>query len=142
MFPGDGIGPEVSAAVLRIIEAARIHGEWEREIVETEAVEQGGSTLPEEAIESVRRNKVALKGPVATPIGTGFESVNVRLRKSLDLYVNLRPVCNLRGVSTRFSEVDLVIVRESTEGLYSGLEPEVVPGVPSVPTWVRHLLER
>ena len=129
MFPGDGIGPEVSAAVLRIIEAARIHGEWEREIVETEAVEQGGSTLPEEAIESVRRNKVALKGPVATPIGTGFESVNVRLRKSLDLYVNLRPVCNLRGVSTRFSEVDLVIVRESTEGLYSGLEPEVVPGV-------------
>jgi len=85
--------------------------------------------LPDEVIESVRRNGIALKGPVATPIGSGFESVNVRLRKILDLYANLRPVRNLPGVQSRFGDVDLIIVRENTEGLYSGLEHEVVPGV-------------
>src|SRR4029079_4420456 len=88
-----------------------------------------GSALPDAVIESVRRNAVALKGPVATPIGGGFESVNVRLRKTLDLYANLRPVRNLPGVPSRFGDVDLVIIRENTEGLYSGLEHEVVPGV-------------
>jgi isocitrate dehydrogenase (NAD+) len=129
LIPGDGIGPEVSAAVLRIIETAGVQIEWERFIVGSRAQDLSGSPLPDEVIESVRRNHVALKGPVATPIGTGFESVNVRLRKVLDLYANLRPVRNLPGVQSRFGNVDLVIVRENTEGLYSGLEHEVVPGV-------------
>ena len=129
LIPGDGIGPEVSAAVLRIIEAAGVSIEWERFIVGGQAQDLAGSSLPDEVLESVRRNKVALKGPVATPVGSGFESVNVRLRKILDLYANLRPVRNLPGVPSRFGDVDLVIVRENTEGLYSGLEHEVVPGV-------------
>src|SRR6516165_8074398 len=129
LIPGDGIGPEVSAAVLRIIEATGVQIEWERFIVGGHAQDVAGSSLPDEVIESVRRNKVALKGPVATPVGSGFESVNVRLRKVLDLYANLRPVRNLPGVPSRFGNVDLIIVRENTEGLYSGLEHEVVPGV-------------
>src|SRR4029077_2058144 len=129
LIPGDGIGPEVSAAVLRIIQAAGVNIEWERFIVGGQAQDLSGSSLPDAVIESVRRNKVALKGPVETPIGGGFESVNVRLRKVLDLYANLRPVRNLPGVQSRFGDVDLVIVRENTEGLYSGLEHEVVPGV-------------
>src|SRR6476619_4057288 len=129
LIPGDGIGPEVSAAVLRIIEAAGVAIEWDRFIVGGQAQDLSGSSLPDEVIASVRRNAVALKGPVATPIGGGFESVNVRLRKTLDLYANLRPVKNLPGVPSRFGDVDLIIVRENTEGLYSGLEHEVVPGV-------------
>src|SRR5262250_3444851 len=129
LIPGDGIGPEVSAAVLRIIEASGVNIEWERFIVGGHAQDLAGSSLPDEVIESVRRNRVALKGPVATPIGSGFESVNVRLRKILDLYANLRPVRNLPGVPSRFGDVDLIIVRENTEGLYSGLEHEVIPGV-------------
>src|SRR5712671_8206218 len=129
LIPGDGIGPEVSAAVLRIIEAAGVNIEWERFIVGGQAQDLAGSSLPDEVIESVRRNAIALKGPVATPIGSGFESVNVRLRRTLDLYANLRPVRNLPGVQSRFGDVDLIIVRENTEGLYSGLEHEVIPGV-------------
>src|SRR2546427_5509454 len=129
LIPGDGIGPEVSAAVLRIVEAAGVDIDWEQYIVGGQALDLAGSSLPDEVIESVRRNKVALKGPVATPVGSGFESVNVRLRKVLDLYANLRPVRNLPGVPSRFGDVDLVIMRENTEGLYSGLEHEVVPGV-------------
>src|SRR6266513_1468581 len=129
LIPGDGIGPEVSAAVLRIIEATGVKIEWERFIVGGHAQDLSGSSLPDEVIESVRRNRVALTVPVATPIGSGFESVNVRLRKILDLYANLRPVRNLPGVPSRFGDVDLIIVRENTEGLYSGLEHEVVPGV-------------
>src|SRR6267142_122984 len=129
LIPGDGIGPEVSAAVLRIIEAVGVRIEWDRFIVGGRAQDLAGASLPEEVIDSVRRNQVALKGPVATPVGGGFESVNVRLRKILDLYANLRPVRNLPGVESRFGDVDLVIVRENTEGLYSGLEHEVVPGV-------------
>jgi isocitrate dehydrogenase (NAD+) len=129
LIPGDGIGPEVSAAVLRIIDAVGVQIEWERFIVGGHAQDLSGASLPDEVVESVRRNGVALKGPVATPIGSGFESVNVRLRKILDLYANLRPVRNLPGVPSRFGDVDLIIVRENTEGLYSGLEHEVVPGV-------------
>ncbi|MBI2150718.1 MAG: isocitrate dehydrogenase (NAD(+)) [Acidobacteria bacterium] len=129
LIPGDGIGPEVSAAVLRIIEAAGVSIEWERFLAGGHAQDLTGSPLPDEAVESLRRNRVGLKGPVATPIGGGFESVNVRLRKTLDLYANLRPVRNLPGVQSRFGNVDLIIVRENTEGLYSGLEHEVVPGV-------------
>jgi isocitrate dehydrogenase (NAD+) len=129
LFRGDGIGPEVSEAAIRVIEAAGVGIEWEPRTVGAQAVDRCGSTLPDEAVESARRNGVALKGPVTTPIGTGFESVNVRLRKTLDLYVNVRPVRNLPGVRAKYSDVDLVIVRENTEGLYSGLEHEVVPGV-------------
>lgn len=129
LIPGDGIGPEVTAAVLRIIEAAGVEVEWDKFAVGTHAQEFSGSSLPEEVIESVRHNQVALKGPVGTPIGSGFESVNVRLRKALDLYANLRPVRNLPGIQSRFGDVDLIIVRENTEGLYSGLEHEVIPGV-------------
>jgi isocitrate dehydrogenase (NAD+) len=129
LIPGDGIGHEVTAAVVRIIEASGIAIEWETFIAGGEALDRFGTPLPDDVIESVRRNGVALKGPVATPVGGGFESVNVRLRKALDLYANLRPVRNLPGVSSRFDDVDLIIVRENTEGLYSGLEHEVVPGV-------------
>jgi isocitrate dehydrogenase (NAD+) len=129
LIPGDGIGPEVSAAVLRIIDAVGVSVEWERFVVGGHAQDMSGSSLPEDVIESVRRNGVALKGPVATPVGSGFESVNVRLRKILDLYANLRPVRNLPGVQSRFGDIDLIIVRENTEGQYSGLEHEVVPGV-------------
>jgi isocitrate dehydrogenase (NAD+) len=129
LIPGDGIGPEVTDAVIRILEGARLSITWERHQAGIRAFEQSGQTLPIELLESIRRNKVALKGPVTTPIGEGFTSVNVGLRKTLDLYANLRPVWNLPGVASRFSDVDLVIVRENTEDLYAGLEHEVVPGV-------------
>jgi len=129
LFPGDGIGPEVSAVTVKVIEAAGVDVDWDPQVVGIKAIDQSGSPLPDAAVESVRRNDVALKGPVATPVGTGFESVNVRLRKTLDLYANLRPVQNLPGVPSKYDNVDLVIVRENTEGLYSGLEHEVVPGV-------------
>ena len=129
LIPGDGIGHEVSAAVVRIIEEAGAKIEWERHIAGAEAIDRFGTPLPDEVIESIRKNAVALKGPIGTPIGSGFESVNVRLRKKLDLYSNLRPVRNLPGVESRFGDIDLVIVRENTEGLYSGLEHEVIPGV-------------
>jgi isocitrate dehydrogenase (NAD+) len=129
LIPGDGIGPEVTEAVLRILAASGVSIEWERHLAGVLAFERGGQALPGELIESIRRNKVALKGPVTTPIAEGFMSVNVGLRKSLDLYANLRPVWNLPGVPAKFTGVDLVIVRENTEDLYAGLEHEVVPGV-------------
>jgi isocitrate dehydrogenase (NAD+) len=129
LIPGDGIGPEVTEAVVRILRASGIAIEWEHHLAGVLAFERTGQTLPTELVDSIRRNKVALKGPVATPIGTGFTSVNVGLRKALDLYSNLRPVWNLPGVSARFQGVDLVIVRENTEDLYAGLEHTVVPGV-------------
>jgi isocitrate dehydrogenase (NAD+) len=129
LIPGDGIGPEVTDAVLHIIEGTGVSIEWERHVAGVEAFERTGKALPPELIDSIRRNKVALKGPVTTPIGEGFTSVNVGLRKALDLYANLRPVWNLPGVPSRFEGVDLVIVRENTEDLYAGLEHEVVPGV-------------
>jgi isocitrate dehydrogenase (NAD+) len=129
LIPGDGIGPEVTEAVLRILSAAGVSIEWERHLAGVLAVERTGQSLPVELLESIRRNKVALKGPVTTPIAEGFTSVNVGLRKALDLYANLRPVWNLPGAPARFSGIDLVIVRENTEDLYAGLEHEVVPGV-------------
>jgi isocitrate dehydrogenase (NAD+) len=129
LIPGDGIGPEVTNGVLRILAAAGVSIEWERHDAGVIAFERTGRALPAALIESIRRNKVALKGPVTTPIAEGFTSVNVGLRKALDLYVNLRPVRNLPGVPSRFAGVDLVIVRENTEDLYAGLEHEVVPGV-------------
>ncbi len=129
LIPGDGIGPEVTEAVVRILKASGVAIEWDSQQAGVLAFERTGQALPVELIDSVRRNKVALKGPVTTPIGQGFTSVNVGLRKALDLYANLRPVWNLPGVASRFQGVDLVIVRENTEDLYAGLEHEVVPGV-------------
>ena len=129
LIPGDGIGPEVSAAVVRIIAAAGVAIEWEEHHAGVTAVEQSGSTLPQSLLDSVLANRIALKGPVTTPVGEGFTSVNVGLRKALDLYANLRPVTNLPGVPSRFQGVDMVIVRENTEDLYAGLENEIVPGV-------------
>src|ERR1700716_1895588 len=129
LIPGDGIGPEVTEAVVRILKAAGVSIEWEEHHAGLIAFERYGQTLPVALIASIRRNKVALKGPVTTPIAQGFTSVNVGLRKALDLYANLRPVWNLPGVNARYSGVDLIIVRENTEDLYAGLEHEVVPGV-------------
>jgi len=129
LIPGDGIGPEVTEAVIRIFAAAGLRIEWERHDAGVVAFKKHGQSLPPTLIESVKRNKVALKGPVTTPIGEGFTSVNVGLRKALDLFANLRPVTNLEGVASRFTGVDLIIVRENTEDLYSGLEHEIVPGI-------------
>ena len=129
LIPGDGIGPEVTAAVARILAAARVPIEWEKHDAGVTAFKRSNQSLPPELLDSIKRNKVALKGPVTTPIAEGFTSVNVGLRKALDLYANLRPVRNLEGVKSRFENVDLVIVRENTEDLYSGLEHEVVRGV-------------
>jgi len=129
LIPGDGIGPEVTRAVVRILAATGFKPEWERFSAGAEAVKEHGTTLPQALLDSVTRNKVALKGPIATPVGKGFTSVNVGLRKALDLYANLRPVWNLPSVPSRFTGVDLVIVRENTEDLYAGLELVVVPGV-------------
>lgn len=129
LIPGDGIGPEVTGAVVRIIEATGVDIEWESFVAGAEALSRFGDPLPEQVLESIKRNRIALKGPLTTPIGTGFASVNVRLRKTLDLYANLRPVRTLPGVVTPFGELDLVVVRENTEDLYSGLEHVVVPGV-------------
>jgi isocitrate dehydrogenase (NAD+) len=129
LIPGDGIGPEVTLAVVQILETAGLKVRWEEFTAGASALPEYGTTLPEPLLASIRKNKVALKGPITTPIGEGFTSVNVGLRKALQLYANLRPVWNLPSVPSRFQDVDLVIVRENTEDLYSGLEHEVVPGV-------------
>src|SRR5438874_7437722 len=129
LIPGDGIGPEVSSAVVRIIESAGAQISWETKYAGAQALEKFGSTLPDDLLDSIRRNRVALKGPITTPVGKGFTSVNVGLRKALDLYANLRPVRALPNVPARYPELDLVVVRENTEDLYAGLEHIVVPGV-------------
>ncbi len=129
LIPGDGIGPEVAEATVRVLAAAGAEIEWERQIAGKEAMARSGDPLPDEVLHSIVRNKVALKGPVTTPIGKGFQSINVQIRKRLELFSNLRPVTTLPGVASRYDDVDLVVVRENTEGLYSGLEHVVVPGV-------------
>jgi isocitrate dehydrogenase (NAD+) len=129
LIPGDGIGPEVTEAVVRIFKTAALDIEWDRHDAGVIAFKRFNQSLPVALMDSIRKNTVALKGPVTTPIGEGMTSVNVGLRKALDLYANLRPVQNLAGVESRFQGVDLVIVRENTEDLYSGLEHEVIPGV-------------
>ena len=129
LIPGDGIGPEITSAVVKILETAGLDVEWESHLAGESAIEKRGATLPAELLESIARNKVALKGPLMTPVGGGFTSVNVGLRKALGLFANLRPVWNIPSVPSRYQGVDLVIVRENTEDLYSGLEHEVVPGV-------------
>ena len=129
LIPGDGIGPEVASNVVRIIEAAGVEIQWETHYAGAQALEKFGETLPQDLLDSILRNKVALKGPITTPVGKGFTSVNVGLRKTLDLYANLRPVRALPNVPCRYPELDLVVVRENTESLYAGLEHVVVPGV-------------
>ena len=129
LIAGEGIGPEVAAATRRVIDAAGVQIEWEELAARTDNATEAGQLVNQGAIDSVRRNHVALKGPTGTAIAGGAPSVNVALRKTLDLYANLRPVKNLPGVKSRFENVDIVLVRENTEDLYSGLEHEVVPGV-------------
>src|SRR3989440_10747349 len=129
LIPGDGIGPEVAAAVVQIIEAAGVQIEWEEHLAGQQALDKFGKTLPDELLASIEKNKVGLKGPITTPVGKGFTSVNVGLRKSLDLYANLRPIRALPNVPCRNPNLDIVVVRENTESLYSGIEHEVVPGV-------------
>jgi isocitrate dehydrogenase (NAD+) len=130
MIPGDGIGPEVTAAARQVIEAAGLDVQWVEKLAGATAVEKGlGNVLPDDTLNAIREHKVALKGPVTTPVGKGFKSVNVQLRQKLNLYAAVRPVRSLAGVKTRYEGVDMVIVRENTEGLYSGIENEIVPGV-------------
>src|SRR5215204_3900633 len=130
LIPGDGIGPEVTNATKRVIAAAGLSVEWVELPAGASALEQGFDTvLPERTLAAIKAHKVALKGPVTTPVGKGFTSVNVQLRQKLNLYAAVRPVRSLAGIKTRYEGVDLVIVRENTEGLYSGIENEVVPGV-------------
>jgi len=129
LIPGDGIGPEVVRAATRILDATGLKFEWEPYAAGAEAYEKYKQYIPQELIESIQRNKVALKGPVTTPIGGGFPSINVALRKQFELFANFRPIRNLPGIPTRYPDVDLAIVRENTEGEYSGIEHEVVPGV-------------
>jgi isocitrate dehydrogenase (NAD+) len=129
LIPGDGIGPEVTSAALRILDASGAKLEWEKQEAGAEAYERYGDYIPQALIESIERTCVGLKGPVTTPIGGGFSSINVALRKRFELYANFRPVENLPGLPTRYPGVDLIIIRENTEGLYSGIEHEVVPGV-------------
>jgi isocitrate dehydrogenase (NAD+) len=129
LIPGEGIGPEVAAAARRVLEAAGVQIDWEEIAGRSDSSSNQEITVNQAAVESVRRNRVALKGPMATAIAGGAPSVNVALRKTLDLYANLRPVKNVPGVKSRFEDVNLILVRENTEDLYSGLEHEVVPGV-------------
>src|SRR6266581_364547 len=129
LIPGDGIGPEVASAVVRIIEASGVEIEWEKHIAGQTSLDKFGATLPDELLESIKRNKVGLKGPITTPVGKGFTSVNVGLRKALDLYANLRPIRALPNIPCRNPNLDLVVVRENTESLYAGLEHEIIPGV-------------
>jgi isocitrate dehydrogenase (NAD+) len=129
LIPGEGIGPEVAAATRRILEATGVQIDWEEIAGRSDSSSNQEITVNQAAVESVRRNRVALKGPMATAIAGGAPSVNVALRKTLDLYANLRPVKNMPGVKSHFENVNLILVRENTEDLYSGLEHEVVPGV-------------
>ena len=129
LIPGDGIGPEVIAAAVSVIDAAGVHLEWDRQLAGAAAARRFGTPVPDQLIESLKRNRVALKGPLETRVGEGYRSINVYLRKTFDLYANLRPVKSFAGVHTPFRGVDLVVVRENTEDLYAGIEHQVAPGV-------------
>ncbi|MCE9564788.1 MAG: isocitrate/isopropylmalate dehydrogenase family protein [Planctomycetes bacterium] len=129
LIEGDGIGPEVTQAACRVIAAAGVKIDWVKAAAGIPAAEQHGEPLPEETLEMIRRYRVALKGPCTTPVGKGYRSINVRLRQGLDLFASVRPVKTLPGVKTPYEKVDLIVVRENTEGLYAGLEHQVVPGV-------------
>ena len=143
LINGDGIGPEISESVVRIIKASGLDINWDIQTAGSDVIEKEGTPLPERVLNSVRKNKVALKAPVTTPIGKGFRSVNVQLRKDLDLYANLRPCKNLPGVNTRFENVDLVVVRENTEDLYAGVEEQIDGNTAhSIKIITRHASER
>jgi isocitrate dehydrogenase (NAD+) len=129
LFRGDGIGPEISQSVVDIFKSAGVPIEWEEYSIYSKAVTDDGDLISKESLESILRNKIALKGPFTTPIGGGYRSLNVTLRKKLKLYANVRPVKSIKGVQTVYEDVDLVTIRENTEGEYSGLEHEVIPGV-------------
>lgn len=129
LIPGDGIGPEVTKPTLEIIKTAGVEIEWDSFIAGAESLQHRGKTVPDELMDSIKKHKVALKGPLTTPVGEGFTSANVELRRALDLYANVRPVKSLPGVKSRYEGVDVIVIRENTEDLYSGIEHVVVPGV-------------
>ena len=129
LIPGDGIGPEITAAVTRVLAAAGARIEWDERLAGKAAFDTTGVPLPADTLASIRKHRVALKGPLETQVGRGYRSINVTLRKTFDLYANLRPTRTLRGVRSRFSGVDLIVVRENTEDLYSGIEHQIAPGV-------------
>ena len=128
LIPGDGTGPELVEATRRVLEATGIPFDWDVQEAGADVMDKYGTPLPEAVLDSIRENKVGLKGPITTPVGTGFRSVNVALRKALDLYANLRPARFMRGIRGPYEDVDIVIVRENTEGLYAGIEHDVIPG--------------
>lgn len=125
LIPGDGIGPEVSKAMQMVVEASGAQIEWEEVEAGAHQIEEYGTPLPDHVIEAVKKNKIAIKGPITTPVGKGFKSVNVTLRQTLDLYVNLRPIKSFKGIPSRYENIDLVIVRENTEDLYAGIEHKI-----------------
>ena len=127
LIPGDGIGPSISEVALRVIEAAGVKIEWETVEAGLPAIDKYKDPLPEHVLEAIRRTRVALKGPITTPVGSGFRSVNVALRKEFDLYANVRPSRSIKGVKSRYADVDLVIVRENTEEFYAGIEHYIDP---------------
>nr|WP_041468557.1 isocitrate dehydrogenase (NAD(+)) [Chloroherpeton thalassium] len=129
LLPGDGIGPEITSAVLKIIKATGVSIEWEKFHAGKTAIEKFGEPLPRAILDSIKANKVALKAPITTEVGKGFKSVNVQLRKALGLYANLRPTKSIEGIRSRYTDIDLIIVRENTESLYTGIENEITPGV-------------
>src|SRR5262245_35723328 len=129
LIPGDGIGPEITDAAIRVLETTGVAFEWESHEAGIRAYEKTGNPLPPAPLDSIRTNKIAFKGPLTTLVGEGFASANVTLRKELDLYANLRPVRSIEGVKSRYEDINLVIVRENTEDLYSGIEHIIMPGV-------------
>jgi isocitrate dehydrogenase (NAD+) len=128
LIPGDGTGPELVEATRRVLEATGVAFDWDVQEAGADVMDKYGTPLPDAVLDSIRANKVGLKGPITTPVGTGFRSVNVAIRKALDLYANLRPALHMPGVRSRYEGVDLVVVRENTEGLYAGIEHDVIPG--------------
>ena len=128
LIPGDGIGADVSTAMRRVIDATGVKIDWDVQQAGADVMDKYGTPLPEHVLDSIRRNKVGIKGPLTTPIGSGFRSVNVAIRQALNLYANLRPAKTIPGVQSRYEDIDLVIVRENTEGLYAGIEHDVIPG--------------
>jgi len=129
LIPGDGIGPEVAEAARRVIDATGVQIDWHTKLAGGDIIARFGTPMPQETLDSIIENKVALKGPVTTPVGTGFRSVNVELRQKLDLFANFRPAKTIPGIRSRYDKVDLIVIRENTQGLYSGLEHVVIPGV-------------
>src|SRR6266480_1473176 len=127
LIPGDGVGPELSEATRRVLESTGVEFEWDVQEAGADVMDKYGTPLPEHVLESIRRNRVAIKGPITTPVGEGFRSVNVTLRQALGLYANVRPARSIKGLETRYEDVDLVIVRENTEDLYAGIEHMVGP---------------